>query len=118
MALQFGLLLALVMVLSFALQAWLGEAGLYLLAAASGLSDVDAVTLSFAARVAEGSLDVTLAAAGLLAAAAANTAIKAGLVAAVCGGGMAWRVGLALGAALAAAGFGLLLPPLGASIAP
>lgn len=43
-ALVFGLLLALVMLLSKALQQWFGDAGVLTLAAASGISDVDAIT--------------------------------------------------------------------------
>ncbi|MGD8560023.1 MAG: MgtC/SapB family protein, partial [Gammaproteobacteria bacterium] len=45
-ALSFGLLLTLVMVLGKALKAWVGEAGVLVLAAASGIADVDAITLS------------------------------------------------------------------------
>ncbi len=115
-ALQFGLLLALVMVLSFALQDWLGEAGFYLLAAVSGLSDVDAVTLSYGTRVSEATLNREVAASALVMAAVANTLVKAGLVAVICGGAMAWRVGLGLGAALVGAGLGLLLPPPGFAV--
>lgn len=47
-ALQFGLLLALIMLTVAAAKAWLGEAGLYIVAVISGLTDVDPATLSFA----------------------------------------------------------------------
>lgn len=110
MALQFGALLALVMVLSYALQDWLGEAGLYLLGAVSGLSDVDAVTLSLGARVGEGSLVAETAAVAVLLAAAANTLVKAGLAAAISGGALAWRVALGAAAIVAGGALGLLLP--------
>lgn len=45
-ALQMGALLAAVMLLAKALSAWLGETGIYLLAAVSGIGDVDAITLT------------------------------------------------------------------------
>jgi len=113
-ALQFGALLALVMVLSYALQDWLGHAGLYLLGAVSGLSDVDAVTLSLGTRVGAGSLVAEIAAVAILLAAAVNTLVKAGLAAAISGGGLAWRVALGAAAILAGGALGLLLPVPGA----
>ena len=51
-ALQFGLLLLLVTTLSYFANEWLGQDGLYTVAALSGLVDVDAVTLSVS-RLAE-----------------------------------------------------------------
>jgi len=110
MALQFGALLALVMVLSYALQDWLGHAGLYLLGAVSGLSDVDAVTLSLGARVGEGSLAAEVAAIAILLAAAANTLVKAGLALGIAGRDLGWRVSLGAAAILAGGALGLLLP--------
>ena len=109
-ALQFGALLAVVMVLSYALQAWLGHAGLYLLGAVSGLSDVDAVTLSLGARVGEASLGAEVAAVAILLAAAVNTLVKAALAAAISGAELAWRVALGAAAILAGGALGLLLP--------
>jgi len=113
-ALQFGALLAVVMVLSYALQAWLGHAGLYLLGAVSGLSDVDAVTLSLGARVGEASLGAEVAAVAILLAAAVNTLVKAALAAAISGAELAWRVALGAAAILAGGALGLLLPVPGA----
>ena len=55
-ALQFGVLLALIMLLAAALKEWAGQQGLYALAAVSGLVDVDAITLSLAALVRDGAL--------------------------------------------------------------
>ena len=45
-AFQFGLFLTLILLLGHALTSWFGEAGIYALAAFSGLADVDAITLS------------------------------------------------------------------------
>lgn len=108
-ALQYGALLALIMVLSFAMQEWFGEAGVFLLAAVSGLADVDAVTLSFGGRVADASLGATLAAWGAVIAAVSNTLVKMGLVAFASGGAMLWRVALGLGVTIAAAGLGVAI---------
>lgn len=110
MALQFGALLAAVMLLSHALHAWLGPYGLYGLAVASGLADVDAVTLSFASMASEGTLASRFAAAGILIAVAVNSAVKAGLAGMIGGGALAGRVALFLGLALAAGAAGLFLP--------
>jgi uncharacterized membrane protein (DUF4010 family) len=78
-ALQFGLLLALVMLLAEALQAWFGHVGIYLLAAGSGVSDVDAITLSMA-RLARDGFDPAVAGRAIVLAASVNTLVKGGLV--------------------------------------
>ena len=77
-ALKFGLLLALVMLLTRAMQEWLGEVGIYILAAISGLADVDAINLSLS-RMAGDSLATEVAAVGLLLAVASNTLVKAAI---------------------------------------
>lgn len=91
-ALRFGALLALVMLLASALQQWAGEAGLYILALVSGLTDVDAITLSLS-EFAGDRTSVQVAATGIVIAAMANTAFKAGLVVVVGGGALGWRMG-------------------------
>ena len=98
-ALQFGALLAGVMLLAEGARAWFGDAGIYALAAISGLTDVDAITLSLA-RMAGEDLAAEVAAGGVLLAAVVNTGVKAGLVAMVGGRRMA---------ALVAATFALVL---------
>lgn len=106
-ALQFGVLLALVMLLARALQAWAGDAGLYALAAASGLGDVDAITLSLAAMLGDGEIGARVAVIGAVIGAAANTVVKPALVAVVGAPRMALAMLPPLGAALLAAGAGL-----------
>lgn len=103
MALKFGVLLAVVVLLSRALAEWYGDAGLYALALASGMADVDAITLTLAR---EGGNTVTLATAavGILLAMASNTVIKGGLAAYGGGRRLALPVGLGLAACLAAGG--------------
>jgi uncharacterized membrane protein (DUF4010 family) len=90
-ALKFGLLLALVMFLAHLLQAWFGEAGVYLLAAVSGLSDVDAITLSLS-RLARTDLAAVTAARAIILAAVVNTGVKGALVLLLAGGGMGRKV--------------------------
>jgi uncharacterized membrane protein (DUF4010 family) len=108
-ALQFGLLLAVIMVLSQALQAWLGDEGLYLLAALSGASDVDAVNLAYSRLVADGGLAPVVAAAGVLIAAAANMVVKGTLAAVKGKQALAVRVGIGLATSTAAGAIGLAL---------
>lgn len=105
-ALRFGALLAVVMLLAQALEHWVGDTGLYALAMASGLTDVDAITLSLAGMAGSGTT-LAVAATGIVIAAIANTVFKALLVIFVAGNGLAWRVG---GSALVmiAAGAGVL----------
>jgi len=117
MAVKYGALLAAIMVLSFALQDWFGQTGLFLLALVSGLADVDAVTLTFGGRVADASLAAALAAWATLAAAFSNTVVKIGLVAMSSGGAMLWRVALGLGASIAAAALGIAIQELWPAIA-
>ncbi|ALO45743.1 MgtC/SapB family protein [Pseudohongiella spirulinae] len=74
-AMQFGLLLAVILLLSKALVAWFGDSGIYALALASGLIDVDAITLSLS-RMATEELAPPVAANGILMAAVVNTLVK------------------------------------------
>jgi uncharacterized membrane protein (DUF4010 family) len=94
-AVSFGLLLALVMLLGKALEARFGETGVLALAAASGIADVDAITLSLA-DMSDESLASHVAVTGMVIAAAVNSVAKA-IMAAVAGGReIARRVGLPL----------------------
>jgi len=86
-ALRFGALLAAVTLAAHALQHWVGDAGLYGLALVSGLTDVDAITLSLAGFAGE-TAGLGVAATGIVLAAMANTVFKAALVAAVGGRAM------------------------------
>jgi uncharacterized membrane protein (DUF4010 family) len=103
-AVSFGALLALVMLLGRALQAWLGEAGVLMLATASGIADVDAITLSLA-RMSQDELAVRVAVMGIIIAAAVNTLVKAGMATVIGGRQVGLRVGVPL---LASAVIGLL----------
>jgi uncharacterized membrane protein (DUF4010 family) len=91
-ALEFGLILAVVMVLSRAATAWLGDRGLYVLAAFSALVDVDAISLSVATMAVQGQTSFGVAIKATLIAAAMNTALKPILVTMVGGTRIGWRV--------------------------
>lgn len=79
-AIQFGLLYGVVLIGSKALDDWLGATGIYVGAIASGLADVDAITLSMSELSSSGSIDDTTASNAIVLAAASNTAVKAGIV--------------------------------------
>lgn len=79
-ALAFGALYAVILVGSKAAEMYLGTAGVYASAIASGLADVDAVTLSMAELSARGGLDLDTARHAVVLAAASNTVVKGGIV--------------------------------------
>ncbi|MDH3241244.1 MAG: MgtC/SapB family protein [Alphaproteobacteria bacterium] len=108
-AIQFGALLALIMVLSHAARDLMGGAGLIALAAVSGLADTDAITLSLADAAAKEAIAETLAAGAIVTALAVNTVFKAGLVVAIAGWPAGLRVSASLGLALAAGALGYVL---------
>lgn len=82
-ALVFGVLLTAILLLGEFLVNWLGSAGIYALAATSGVADVDAITLSLT-RMSADSLAMTTAVIGIVIAAASNNLVKSG---------MAWVIG-------------------------
>ncbi|WP_022850460.1 MgtC/SapB family protein [Limisalsivibrio acetivorans] len=90
-ALQFAALLALIMLLSEASTQWFGETGLYILSFLSGLTDVDAITLSVAKMSIE-SIDHRTATFAIMIAAATNTLVKGLLVLFIGGKEMGLRV--------------------------
>jgi uncharacterized membrane protein (DUF4010 family) len=99
--LRFGALLGGVTLVSHLLLDWLGSATLYLVAAVSGLVDVDAITLS-TARLAGGDVALDTATGAILLATAVNLVTKAGL--ALVAGGRAYGLPLAVATALGIAG--------------
>ena len=94
-ALSFGLLLALVMLLGKVLQESVGAAGVLALAAASGVADVDAITLSLA-RMSHDDLDLQIAVTGIVIAAIINSLVKGGMATFIGGRDIGLRVGLPL----------------------
>ncbi len=107
-ALTWGAVLCGVLLVAHFATVYLGSRGLILAAAATGLADVDAITLAAARAVADG-LPADLAAIAIAVAVASNTLVKGGI--AMVGGGRrfgagvatVFAIGLALGAAVAVA---------------
>ncbi len=96
MAIKFGALLGIIMFLSRLLQNWFGQAGIYLLAGVSGITDVDAITLTLS-QLADKTVSVQLAASAILLATVVNTLTKAFIVLVICGGEMAkWVISVFL----------------------
>jgi uncharacterized membrane protein (DUF4010 family) len=82
-AIKFGMIYAVILVLSRAAQIYLGNTGVYISSVVAGLTDVDAVTLSLAELSSisgGGSLDVVTASRAITLAAMANTIVKGGFV--------------------------------------
>lgn len=75
MALKFGAFLVAIMFLSKLLKIYFGDMGAYFLAAASGLADVDPITLSVS-QMSNDSLSVSVAAKAILIAISVNSGIK------------------------------------------
>jgi uncharacterized membrane protein (DUF4010 family) len=75
-ALGFGAVLSLLFILVRAFESWFGNAGIYALSAISGITDVDAVSLSLA-QATRTNLPLSVGATGILIAAMVNTVVKA-----------------------------------------
>ncbi len=83
-ALKFGLLFAVVLLVSKAASLYMGHVGLYVSSFLSGLPGVDALTLSMARlSTAGGELDLVTGARAIVVGAMANTAAKGGIVLAI-----------------------------------
>jgi uncharacterized membrane protein (DUF4010 family) len=80
-AIKFGLIFGVILVFSKAAQMYLGNTGVYLSSIISGLTDVDAITLSVAELSSgAGELDLGTAARAIVFATMSNTAVKGGIV--------------------------------------
>jgi uncharacterized membrane protein (DUF4010 family) len=80
-AIKFGLLFALVLVISKTAQLYLGTRGLYVTSFLSGLADVDAITLSLAdLSSTNNGVDLEMAKTSIVLASIANTIVKGGMV--------------------------------------
>jgi uncharacterized membrane protein (DUF4010 family) len=108
-ALTFGGLYALILVLSAWLQDVAGNRGLYLLALASGLTDVDAIVLSSLRMFGMDKLTAVQTITAITLATLANLAFKTGLVVAIGGAALARRTLPGLAAIAAGLVGGLLL---------
>lgn len=100
-ALSFGVVFAVILVVSKQASVVFGARGVYLTAFLSGLADVDSVALSLSTLASEGAISPTVATTGIVLAAVANTLVKIGI---------AWvlgtrELGKAVGAVLGVASF-------------
>nr|WP_282450939.1 MgtC/SapB family protein [Marinobacter bryozoorum] len=95
-ALVFGVLLTVILVLGEWLREWLGDLGIYVLAATSGITDVDAITLSLT-RMSLESIAAATAVLGIVIAASVNNLVKSVMAASIGSG----RLGLLVGGPMA-----------------
>lgn len=91
-ALSFGLLYAAVLFAAAWLSDWVGSQGVYAVALVSGLTDVDAITLSSLRLFNLGNLQIDQTANAILLAVLANIAFKSGLATVIGGGALARHV--------------------------
>ena len=99
---KFGILLALIMVLTRAAKGLLGNRGVFALSGISGLVDVDAITLSVSSMFKQGQMGMPAAASAILLPAAINTLVKPAVMTPIAGIRASLRVWLVLIASLAA----------------
>lgn len=102
-ALKLAALIAVISLLAKVISTFAGDVGITILAALSGIADVDAITLSLA-RLANNGITVATAALGIGIAVAANTAVKAGMAFSLGGAQAGWIVSAASATAIAAGG--------------
>ncbi|MBE7373798.1 MgtC/SapB family protein [Pseudomonas lopnurensis] len=106
-ALRFAALLVVILLLVEGARRWLGDVGIYLVSLLSGLTDVDAITLSLANN-AKGELSHEVAVRGIFLAAFSNSLVKGGLIALIGGRELVLRT-LPIMAAGLLAGLAVLL---------
>jgi uncharacterized membrane protein (DUF4010 family) len=105
-ALKWGVMLAVILVVSAVAKQHLGNAGLLATAAISGLMDVDAINLAAGRQAASGEVPLSIAALAIMIAVASNTLVKTGI--ALFGGGRAYALPMvAVFGAATAAGLGV-----------
>ncbi len=110
-ALLFGALYALVLLAVAAAKEYFGSAGLYVVAIISGLTDVDAITLSTGQLADSKKIEARTAWQVILIAVLSNFLFKFGIVASLGSAGLTLRVGCAFAAMLVAgAGIFFLWP--------
>ena len=102
-ALMFALALSTLFIGSEALRQWLGEPGIYAMAAIAGVADVDAVAIAIAESAGRGSLPPIAAQRAIVLAVLVNTASKAALAVALGGPRMLRSATAILACSLAAA---------------
>ncbi|MCM2561683.1 MgtC/SapB family protein [Lutimaribacter sp. EGI FJ00015] len=107
-ALGFGAVLAVVLIAVHYLREWLGSEGVFAAAAFSGITDVDALTISVS-RLIDQDLPLVDGAVAIFIAASVNTIVKAGISLFAGNGGLGLRVGVIYLATIAAGALSLWL---------
>ncbi|WP_114945445.1 MgtC/SapB family protein [Microvirga calopogonii] len=107
-ALKLAGLIAVISLLAKVIGSSAGNMGITILAALSGIADVDAITLSLA-RLANDSITPVTAALGIGTAVAVNTVVKAGMTFSLGTGKAGWIVSAASAAAIAAGGAAFMM---------
>jgi len=100
-ALQFGLIYAVVVFVVKMATVWFGGTGLVVASFISGLTDLDAISLSLSNLLRDGQIDPALAAQGVVLAAVANSIMKGVLAASLGDSALRRRVLVILGATAA-----------------
>jgi uncharacterized membrane protein (DUF4010 family) len=100
-AIIFGLLYAGVLLAVEAARDWFGQAGVYGVAILSGLTDMDAITLSMSEIVQRGELPASTGWRAILLASLSNIVFKVGIVAVLGTKALLWRISIAFGIAIA-----------------
>jgi uncharacterized membrane protein (DUF4010 family) len=108
-AVRFALILAVIGVMAQGARVWLGNDGLYVLAAISGLVDAAPVSLSVATMVVAGQTPIMVAVRVILIAAAVNTALKPILATITGGARIGWRVLAVVACAIGAGAIGFVV---------
>ncbi|QRM30755.1 MgtC/SapB family protein [Microvirga sp. VF16] len=108
-ALKLAGLIAVISLLAKIISTYAGDVGITILAALSGIADVDAITLSLARLANSGGIAVHTAALGIAIAVAVNTAVKAGMTFSLGGTQAGWIVSAASAAAIVAGGAAFVL---------
>lgn len=101
MALKFGAFLVIILFLSKLLKMYFGDMSAYFLAAASGIADVDPITISMS-QISKNGLELSVAARAILIAVAVNSSVKSIIAAAIGDRNLGLRVGAVLAIAFAA----------------
>lgn len=98
-ALLFGFLLTLILLVGHWLSEWFGNTGIYMLAASSGIADVDAITLSLT-HMSENAITPHTAVIGIVIASSVNNLVKATMAWFIGPPILGWRVALPMGLSL------------------
>ena len=108
-ALKFGLLFGVIYGAISIVQGNYGNIGVYIISTLSGITDVDAITLSLSQLVTDEKLSIQASAAGIVIASVTNSLVKLGIIYWIGGRSIGWRLTLFFLVTLGMMGLGLWL---------